>query len=444
MEGCVLRYCMTLRRTERLETVEPQFIKSLVASEREQLQVQRLGMGARADGDRGTNMIYKLEMEPDFRVPPVIGPWYLKRTLSQGGVRAVMRIERLARELDGLPLGPEIPFGAAGIEEPQARTRARRSPSPRSRRRSPAPARLVRRARSARLAVAARPHRLLRLGVGSDAQQTQVVTVIPFYVRFMRAFPTVAALAAAPLDDVLGHWSGLGYYARGAILWRRARRREQHGGRLPETFDALLALPGIGRSTAGAILAQALRAPAPILDGNVKRVLARYHAVDGWPGDAAVQDALWEHAGAHTPNERVADYTQAIMDLGATLCTRARPACTVCPLATDVRGVPRRHAGASIRRRGRSARARTGSVTVLVVEDPDGRVAARAPAGTRSLGRALQPARARRADRGGVVRARARRGRRGRARASDDRARPSRTSISISSRGCCGSRTRRR
>ncbi len=167
-------------------------------------------------------------------------------------------------------------------------------------------------------------------------QQTQVATVIPFFQRFMRRFPDVSTLAAAQLDDVLGLWSGLGYYARARNLWRAARVvAEEHGGRMPETFDALLALPGIGRSTAGAILAQALGAKLAILDGNVKRVLARYHAVDGWPGDNAVQEALWQHAERHTPNERVADYTQAIMDLGATLCTRARPACTVCPLATD-------------------------------------------------------------------------------------------------------------
>ncbi len=128
-------------------------------------------------------------------------------------------------------------------------------------------------------------------------------------------------------------WSGLGYYARARNLWNAARVVvERHGGRVPETFDELHALPGIGRSTAGAILAQACGARFPILDGNAKRVLARHHAVDGWPGERDVQNELWALAERHTPQQRVADYTQAIMDLGATLCTRARPACTVCPL----------------------------------------------------------------------------------------------------------------
>jgi A/G-specific adenine glycosylase len=205
-------------------------------------------------------------------------------------------------------------------------------------------------------------------------QQTQVATVIPFYQRFMHRFPTVAALAAASLDDVLSHWSGLGYYARGRNLWRAARVVvAEHGGRIPETFDALLELPGIGRSTAGAILAQALGVRLPILDGNVKRVLARYHAVEGWAGDHAVQNALWEHAERHTPRRRVADYTQAIMDLGATLCTRARPACTVCPLALDCAAC---RAGTQAKYpapRPKRARAHR-RVTVLVVEDADGRV----------------------------------------------------------------------
>jgi A/G-specific adenine glycosylase len=205
-------------------------------------------------------------------------------------------------------------------------------------------------------------------------QQTQVATVIPFYVRFMRRFPTLQALAAAPLDDVLSFWSGLGYYARGRNLWHAARAVvEEHRGTMPETFDHLLALPGIGRSTAGAILAQSRGVRLPILDGNVKRVLARYHAVAGWPGDNAVQKVLWEHAERHTPTERVADYTQAIMDLGATLCTRTRPACTVCPLATDCAAC---RAGTQARYpapRPKRARAHR-RVTVLVVEDTEGRV----------------------------------------------------------------------
>jgi A/G-specific adenine glycosylase len=203
-------------------------------------------------------------------------------------------------------------------------------------------------------------------------QQTQVATVLPFYGRFIARFPTVAALAAAPLDDVLRLWSGLGYYARARNLWHAAREVvARHGGDVPEAFDELHALPGIGRSTAGAILAQARDARFPILDGNAKRVLARYHAVDGWPGESAVQNDLWALAQRHTPSERVADYTQAIMDLGATLCTRARPACTVCPLAEDCAAC---RAGTQAKYpapRPRRSRARR-SVTVLVVEDPDG------------------------------------------------------------------------
>jgi A/G-specific adenine glycosylase len=205
-------------------------------------------------------------------------------------------------------------------------------------------------------------------------QQTQVGTVIPFYRRFMQRFPTVVALGAAPLDDVLSAWSGLGYYARARNLWKAARIvAAEHGGRVPETFDALHALPGIGRSTAGAILAQAHGQRWPILDGNVKRVLARYHAVAGWPGEPSVAKELWRHAEAHTPRERVADYTQAIMDLGATLCTRSRPACTMCPLASDCAacrdGTQARYPAPRPKRERPQRR-----VAVLVVRAPDGRV----------------------------------------------------------------------
>ena len=205
-------------------------------------------------------------------------------------------------------------------------------------------------------------------------QQTQAATVIPFYERFMQRFPTVAALAAAPLDDVLAHWAGLGYYARARNLWRAARIvMEEHGGEVPTTFDALHALPGIGRSTAGAILAQAHGQRWPILDGNVKRVLARYHAVAGWPGLPAVANELWRHAETHTPHEGVADYTQAIMDLGATLCARSRPACTVCPLASDCASC--RAGTQALYPAPRPRRERTQrQVAVLVVRAPDGRV----------------------------------------------------------------------
>lgn len=170
-------------------------------------------------------------------------------------------------------------------------------------------------------------------------QQTQVVTVIPYFQRFMEYFPTVPALAAASLDEVLHLWTGLGYYARARNLHRAAGViMAQHGGEFPQHIEAVQALPGIGRSTAAAILALACQQRHAILDGNVKRVLARFHAVAGWPGQAAVEQTLWSWAEqriATVPEQRVAHYTQAMMDLGATLCTRANPACTRCPLQVD-------------------------------------------------------------------------------------------------------------
>jgi A/G-specific adenine glycosylase len=168
-------------------------------------------------------------------------------------------------------------------------------------------------------------------------QQTQVSTVIPYFERFMERFPDIPSLARASRDEVLHLWTGLGYYARARNLHRAAQQIEdQHQGRFPRDFDAVLALPGIGRSTAGAILAQALDQRYAILDGNVKRVLTRYHAISGWPGSKPVENTLWQLAEAATPSQRVADYTQAIMDLGATVCGRT-PACNVCPLRTACR-----------------------------------------------------------------------------------------------------------
>ncbi len=165
-------------------------------------------------------------------------------------------------------------------------------------------------------------------------QQTQVATVIPYYRHFTETFPDVNALAEADIDEVLHLWSGLGYYARARNLHAAARAVvAEHSGVFPPDLKALEALPGVGRSTAGAILSSALGGRAPILDGNVKRVLARYHAVEGWPGKTSVANELWEFAERHTPRERVADYTQAIMDLGATLCTRSSPDCATCPVA---------------------------------------------------------------------------------------------------------------
>ncbi|TQV77659.1 A/G-specific adenine glycosylase [Exilibacterium tricleocarpae] len=164
-------------------------------------------------------------------------------------------------------------------------------------------------------------------------QQTQVNTVIPYFERFMQTFPTVATLAAAPVDEVLHLWTGLGYYARARNLHRCAAVVvEQYGGEFPDTVEQLSELPGIGRSTAGAICSIAYGKSAPILDGNVKRVLARFHAVSGWPGKSSVLKQLWEHAEAYTPKRRNGDYTQAMMDLGATLCSRGKPACGLCPL----------------------------------------------------------------------------------------------------------------
>ncbi|MFT5720121.1 MAG: A/G-specific adenine glycosylase [Motiliproteus sp.] len=164
-------------------------------------------------------------------------------------------------------------------------------------------------------------------------QQTQVATVIPYFERFIAAFPSVEALASADIDQVLHLWTGLGYYARGRNLHKAAQQVvDQHGGRFPDTLEGLEALPGIGRSTAGAILSIAHRIPTPILDGNVKRVLARFHRVEGWSGQSAVQQQLWQLSECYTPQQRCADYTQAIMDLGATLCRRTRPECGQCPL----------------------------------------------------------------------------------------------------------------
>lgn len=165
-------------------------------------------------------------------------------------------------------------------------------------------------------------------------QQTQVATVIPYYEKFMLRFPDLQALATAPEDDVLAHWSGLGYYARARNLHKCAKLAvSEHGGALPEEIDDLVQMPGIGLSTAGAILSLSLGQSHAILDGNVKRVLARYHAVDGWPGTTSVLNRLWDVSRACTPELRTADFNQAMMDLGATLCTRSRPGCERCPLA---------------------------------------------------------------------------------------------------------------
>ncbi|GAA6134602.1 A/G-specific adenine glycosylase [Oceaniserpentilla sp. 4NH20-0058] len=167
-------------------------------------------------------------------------------------------------------------------------------------------------------------------------QQTQVVTVIPYYQRFMASFPTVQDLANASTDEVLHHWTGLGYYARARNLHKCAQTVvEQYGGEFPQTVEALESLSGIGRSTAGAIASISMGKHAAILDGNVKRVLSRFHAIEGWPGNKKVADSMWEIAERYTPAKRTGDYTQAMMDLGATLCTRSKPKCQICPLVTQ-------------------------------------------------------------------------------------------------------------
>jgi A/G-specific adenine glycosylase len=171
-------------------------------------------------------------------------------------------------------------------------------------------------------------------------QQTQVTTVIPYYQRFMQSFPTVDALAAASQDNVLEHWTGLGYYARGRNLHKAAKMIvEQFDGELPATVEALETLPGVGRSTAGAIASLGHGRWAPILDGNVKRVLCRYYAVDGWYGQTAVQKQLWHLSEQLTPSDRTGNFNQAMMDIGAMVCTRTKPDCTGCPLSAGCKAL---------------------------------------------------------------------------------------------------------
>lgn len=164
-------------------------------------------------------------------------------------------------------------------------------------------------------------------------QQTQVATVIPYYQRFMESFPSITDLANASEDTVLHHWTGLGYYARARNLHKAAKiMADTYKGEFPTTLDEVVALPGIGRSTAGAILSLALNKHHPILDGNVKRVLARCYTVDGYNGQAKYEKALWPITEVLTPKKSVAQFNQAMMDLGAMICTRSKPKCGECPL----------------------------------------------------------------------------------------------------------------
>jgi A/G-specific adenine glycosylase len=192
-------------------------------------------------------------------------------------------------------------------------------------------------------------------------QQTTVTAVIPYFQRFMNAFPTVQALARASQDEVLVHWAGLGYYARARNLHAAARRiTEQYAGDFPRTAEAWAALPGVGPSTAAAIVAFAFGIPAPILDANARRVLARYHAVSG--RDARALRELWMHARDHTPTREAAAYTQAIMDLGALVC-RKTPDCAACPVAA---GCAFEGEDTPVMRRARPERA----VFMAVIRDP--------------------------------------------------------------------------
>ncbi len=164
-------------------------------------------------------------------------------------------------------------------------------------------------------------------------QQTRVETVIPYYEKFMQRFPDVKKLAASNIDEVLHQWTGLGYYARARNLHKAAQQIcELHDGKFPIDIEQVIALPGIGRSSAAAILALSFNQPHAILDGNVKRVLTRYFALEGWPGTREIEQQLWQHAESLLPSESFAEYTQAMMDLGATLCTRSKPRCSICPV----------------------------------------------------------------------------------------------------------------
>lgn len=167
-------------------------------------------------------------------------------------------------------------------------------------------------------------------------QQTQVATVIPYFERFIERFPNLTCLAAADEDAVLALWSGLGYYSRARNLHAAARKiAHEHDGLFPDTAAELVKLPGIGRSTAAAIATLAFGERAAILDGNVKRVLARHGGIAGWPGERSVETQLWHIADARLPAQTIGTYTQGMMDLGATICTRSKPRCGDCPVRAD-------------------------------------------------------------------------------------------------------------
>jgi A/G-specific adenine glycosylase len=202
-------------------------------------------------------------------------------------------------------------------------------------------------------------------------QQTQVATVIPYYTRFMEHFPDVESLAKADEDAVLHLWTGLGYYARARNLHKAAKIIQRlYNGRFPDTVEALAELPGIGLSTAGGIIASAYNKRAVILDGNVKRVLFRYHCVEGNPGQTETGKKLWALADQHTPLENCADYNQAIMDLGASLCSRSNPACALCPLQEDCEANKRNLTSEYPRKKKKKA-IPVKNTTMLVLQSPE-------------------------------------------------------------------------
>ena len=206
-------------------------------------------------------------------------------------------------------------------------------------------------------------------------QQTQVNTVIPYFLNFLQHFPTVVDLANAELDEVLRHWAGLGYYARARNLHAAAQLvRDRFAGEFPSSQENLENLPGIGRSTAGAIRAQAFAQRGVIQDGNVRRVLCRYHAIEQDPTASAVQKLLWQLANEHTPDQRHADYAQAIMDLGATLCSR-KPQCQRCPLASRCQALKLGIAAQLPARKSKAGQTRRiQKTTMLLLQDKSGRL----------------------------------------------------------------------
>lgn len=206
-------------------------------------------------------------------------------------------------------------------------------------------------------------------------QQTQVKTVIPYFDAFIQRFPDVPALAASSNDEVMSMWSGLGYYARARNLLKAAQVCvAEHGSDLPVTPDELEALPGIGKSTANAIYSQAFDQPAVVLDGNVKRVLSRHSAVEGWPGKPAIHDQLWAIAETLLPDGRGADYTQAIMDLGATLCKRSKPQCNECPVSADCQALLQERVAEFPFSRPKKIKVTEKSFQMLILTDGENRV----------------------------------------------------------------------